>query len=77
MKPQEHKALDIAKTENDPYVKPSIDNAINGSYPISRPLYWYTNGEPQGDIKKLLDFVLSPDGQKLVDELGFAPIKKG
>lgn len=74
--PKKHKALAIAKDATSPYVVPSVENAINRTYPVSRPLYWYTNGEPEGGIKDLLDFVLSPDGQKIVDKLGFAPIKK-
>lgn len=74
--PKRHKALAIAKTAAGPYIMPSIDTAIDHTYPISRPLYWYTNGQPEGDIKSLLDFVLSAEGQKIVDNLGFAPIKK-
>lgn len=74
--PKKHKALAIAKTAAGPYIMPSIDTAIDHTYPISRPLYWYTNGEPKGDIKSLLEFVLSPEGQKIVDKLGFAPVKK-
>lgn len=74
--PKKHKALTVAKTPDGPFVAPSIDTAINHTYPISRPLYWYTNGQPKGEVKNLLDFVLSPEGQKIVDKLGFAPIKK-
>lgn len=74
--PKKHKALSIAKTAEEPFIKPSIENAVNHTYPISRPLYWYTNGQPKGDIKELLDFALSPQGQTIVDNLGFAPLKK-
>lgn len=74
--PKKHKALTVAKTAAGPFVAPSINTAIDHTYPISRPLYWYTNGEPKDGIKSLLEFVLSPDGQKIVDKLGFAPIKK-
>jgi phosphate transport system substrate-binding protein len=72
-----HKALAVAKTPAGPFIKPSIETAIDHTYPISRPLYWYTNGQPSGEVKSLLDFVLSPDGQKIVDKLGFAPLVKG
>ncbi len=75
--PAKHKAVSVAKTATDKYVKPSIETAIDHTYPISRPLYWYTNGQPEGEIKGLLDFALSPEGQKIVDKLGFAPMKKG
>jgi len=73
--PKKHKALAVAKTAAGPFIKPSIETAIDHTYPISRPLYCYTNGRPKGEVKSFLDFVLSPDGQKIVDELGFAPIK--
>ena len=74
--PKKHKTIAVAKTKADPYVEPSIQTAVDHTYPISRPLYWYTNGRPAGEVKSLLDFVLSPEGQKIVDELGFAPIGK-
>ncbi|MCE5200476.1 MAG: phosphate ABC transporter substrate-binding protein [Armatimonadota bacterium] len=74
--PKKHKALTIAKTAAGPFIKPSIDTAIDHTYPISRPLYWYTNGQPKGEIKSLLEFVMSTEGQNIVDKLGFAPIKK-
>lgn len=73
---KKHKVIAVAKTPSDPYINPSIENAINHTYPISRPLYWYTNGQPKGEVKSLLDFALSSEGQKIVDELGFAPIRK-
>jgi len=47
----------------------------DGSYPISRSLHMYTNGEPKGDAKRYIDFVLSDAGQKLVEEQGFIPIR--
>jgi phosphate transport system substrate-binding protein len=74
---KKQKALAVSKTAAGPFVKPSIETAIDHTYPVARPLYWYTNGEPKGEVKSLLDFVMSPDGQKIVDRLGFAPIKKG
>lgn len=74
--PKKHKAVAVAKAAAGPFVKPSIETAINHTYPISRPLYWYTNGQPKGEVRSLLDFALSVDGQKIVDKLGFAPIRK-
>jgi phosphate transport system substrate-binding protein len=74
--PKKHKAIAVAKTAAGPYVKPTEETAINGTYPIARPLYWYTNGEAKGNIKSFLDFALSSDGQKIVTETGFAPVKK-
>lgn len=74
--PKKHKAVAVAKTAAGPFIKPSIETAISHIYPISRPLYWYTNGQPQGEVRSLLDFVMSSEGQGIVDKLGFAPMNK-
>jgi phosphate transport system substrate-binding protein len=55
---------------------PSIENVINGKYPISRPLLIYTNGQPQGLVKKFVDFVLSKEGQDIVLATDFVPVKR-
>jgi phosphate transport system substrate-binding protein len=52
-----------------------MPNVLNGTYPISRQLYWYTAGPPEGAVKALLDWVLSPEGQRVVKEKGFYPLK--
>jgi len=51
------------------------ETALNGEYPVSRALYLYTQGESEGDVKSFIDFVLSADGQALVKEAGFVPLK--
>ena len=53
----------------------TVENVANKSYSISRALYWYTNGEPQGDIKTFVDYALSPAGQEIVKKEGFVPVK--
>ncbi|MDD5496385.1 MAG: phosphate ABC transporter substrate-binding protein [Candidatus Omnitrophica bacterium] len=70
------KPVAVAKDENSEYVEPAIENVISGKYPISRPLYMYTNGEPKGLVKKYVDFTLSPEGQNIVLATDFVPIKK-
>jgi phosphate transport system substrate-binding protein len=50
-------------------------NVVNGSYPLARNLYMYTNGAPKGAVKDFIDFIMSPEGQKLVDKAGFVAIK--
>jgi phosphate transport system substrate-binding protein len=70
------KALSIAIDRNSDYVPPTSDNVISGKYPISRPLFIYTKGEPQGLTKKFLDFMLSPEGQEIVLQNDFVPIKR-
>jgi len=70
------KPVAIAKDEKSEYVEPVIENVINNKYPISRPLFFYTNGIPQGIIKKFVDFALSKQGQDIVLATDFVPIKK-
>ena len=70
------KPVAIAKDEASEYVEPAIENVINNKYPISRPLFLYTNGLPQGLVKKFVDFTLSEEGQKIVLATDFVPVKK-
>ena len=69
------KTLNVAKDKDTAPVEPTMANVLNNSYPISRQLFWYTAGPPQGSVKPLVDWVLSPEGQKLVSEKGFYPLK--
>jgi phosphate transport system substrate-binding protein len=56
-------------------VKASAEAALNGSFPIHRALYMFTNGWPSGDILNFINFVLDPErGQKYVKEAGFIPL---
>lgn len=55
-------------------VNPNVANIKSGSYPLARHLYFYTWGQPTPCAQKFIDFVLSPDGQKIADENGFVPI---
>ena len=54
-------------------VSPSVPTAVDRSYPIARPLFMYTNGEPKGDIKEYLDWILSDTGQCIILKKGYAP----
>ena len=55
-------------------VLPSVETVNRGEYPLARPLYFYTNGEPTGLAKTFLDFVLSANGQEIVSEVGYIPV---
>ncbi|MGE4385480.1 MAG: phosphate ABC transporter substrate-binding protein [Endomicrobiaceae bacterium] len=70
------KALSIAQDNSNEYVYPNIANVMSGKYPISRPLYLYTDGEPVGIVKDFIEYTLSKEGQKIVAETDFVPIKK-
>ena len=56
-------------------VRGSEETTLNGTYPISRPLYMFTSGWPMGDPLKFINYVIHPEkGQKLVREIGFVPL---
>jgi phosphate transport system substrate-binding protein len=65
----------IAAKEGGACVTPSVKTAIDKSYPIARPLFMYTNGEPKGAVKKYLDWVMAKDAQCIIQAKGYAPGK--
>lgn len=60
----------------DKCVAPTVDTALDGSYPIARPLFMYTKGQPQGKTKSYLDWILSDKGQCIISKKGYAPVRK-
>lgn len=70
------KWLKVAKAKGAPAVAPSEDAARDGSYPISRPLFIYTAGEPTGAVKDFIDWCKGAEGQKIVREIGYVPLAK-
>lgn len=66
------KALKISV--NGTLVEPSVKTVLDKSYPISRSLLMITNGQPSGLVKDYIDYILSPEGQKLVTKEGFVPL---
>jgi phosphate transport system substrate-binding protein len=68
------KHLRVRKDANSPAIEPSMGNVIGGTYPISRFLYWYLAGEPVGDLKKVVDWVMTKDGQSVVENVGYYPL---
>jgi phosphate transport system substrate-binding protein len=56
-------------------VSPSKESVLAKSYPYARPTFYYTNGAPSGVVKDFVDFTVGPDGQKIVEQVGFIPIK--
>ena len=55
--------------------KATAETAKSKQWPLSRELYFFTNGQPAGDAKAFTDFVTSAAGQKIVQETGFVPLK--
>jgi phosphate transport system substrate-binding protein len=68
------KMLKVSKHRGEPGVAPTVENALNNSYPITRPLQIYVVGEPTGAVKEYLDWILSPAGQKVLVDLGYVPL---
>ena len=55
-------------------IAPSIENIQNGSYPFVADFYAVTNGEPKGNSKLLIDWILSRQGQEIIKKTGYTPI---
>ncbi len=56
-------------------IAPSVETAIDRTYPIARPLFMYTAGQPTGAIKDYLDWILSDEGQCIIQSKGYAPVQ--
>jgi phosphate transport system substrate-binding protein len=68
------KVVAVAPGPGGPFVLPSADTVNAGTYPIARDLYIYTDGEPTGEVAAYLEWIVGPEGQAIVAELGFVPI---
>jgi len=71
----DQKVVAVARDVDAPYVLPSVATVNDGSYPISRPLYMYTAGEPTGQVAAYMDWLLT-DGQTFVLKLEFVPLEE-
>jgi phosphate transport system substrate-binding protein len=60
--------------ENGQFYPPNTETVNSGQYPLSRSLYFYTDGEPKGSIKLFIDFALTGAGQEQFKETGFVPL---
>ena len=70
------KHLRVKKDDKSPAIEPSMDNVLQGKYPISRYLYWYLAGQPAGDMQKLAQWVVSKEGQDIVEKVGYYPLNE-
>ncbi|MDP2652821.1 MAG: PstS family phosphate ABC transporter substrate-binding protein [Candidatus Omnitrophota bacterium] len=68
------KILPIARDAQSEYYLPTIENIQKGKYYISRPLLMYINGESQGLVKDMIEFIKSEEGQQIVKEIDFVPV---
>ena len=71
------KMLKVSKRASGTAYEPNVENTLNGHYPIARSLQVYTLGEPEGEIKKYVDWMLTDAGQKIVEQTGYVPLPAG
>ncbi len=69
------KIIKVKKDASSPGVTPDLAHVKDGSYPLSRPLFFYLRNKPAGDIGAYVDWVLSPAGQAIVTKVGYFPVK--
>jgi phosphate transport system substrate-binding protein len=65
----------VKKDDNSPAYEATAETIAKGEYPISRFLYMYLRNKPTGAMKQYIDWILSPEGQKLVVDMGYFPLK--
>ena len=65
------KALKVSYDKGKTYTEPTVANVKNKSYPVWRPLYYYYLTKDEASVKSLINFILSPEGQKIVNEVGY------
>jgi phosphate transport system substrate-binding protein len=70
------KVLKVSAKKGGPAVEPSLASALDGSYPISRPLYLYTLGEPSGAVNEFIRWIQSNEGQTIVERNGYVPVNE-
>jgi phosphate transport system substrate-binding protein len=71
---EDMKVIAVAEESSRDFILPSAETVNSGRYPIARNLYMYTDGEPEGVIREYLQWIQSPEAQRIVSELGFVPI---
>jgi phosphate transport system substrate-binding protein len=71
------KMLKVARAAGEPAFEPNVENTISKAYPLARSLQVYTLGEPQGAVKDYIDWILSPTGQRILEENGYVRVGSG
>lgn len=67
--------IKVKKDEKSPAYEPTMETVKSGNYPISRYLYMYTCSRPSGAMKEFIDWTLSEEGQKVVSDVGYFPLR--
>jgi phosphate transport system substrate-binding protein len=69
------KILKVKKDATSTAVNPEKKTVLDGTYPLARPLFFYLRNKATGDIKSFIDWVLTPEGQAIVEKVGYYPVK--
>lgn len=72
---QEVKPVSISYDQGSTFVEPTLENSINKSYPVSRPLYFNYNAADEAKVKPFIDYALSEKGQQIVEQIGYIPVQ--
>ncbi len=70
------KMLKVARQESEPAYAPTIENTLNQTYPIARPLYLYIRGKPAEQTRNYIQWLLSDPGQRILEQTGYVPLPK-
>lgn len=65
----------VKKDDKSPAYAPTAETIKNKTYPISRYLYMYLKSKPTGETKAFIDWILGSEGQKIITEVGYFPVK--
>jgi phosphate transport system substrate-binding protein len=65
----------VFNAAGDACIAPTVATAVDRSYPVARPLFMYTAGEPEGAVKEYLDWIMSDEGQCIILDKGYAPAR--
>ena len=69
------KAIKISYDKGKTFIEPNVTNAKNKTYPVVRPLYYYYLTKDAAKVKTFVDYILSEEGQKVVNEVGYISLK--
>ncbi len=69
------KALRVAPMGGQEAVSPTMENVMAGRYPLARELHFYTDAAPSRQVREFIDWVRGEQGQRIVEELGFVPVR--
>ncbi len=75
--PGKVKMLKVSPKAGQPAIEPGVATTLSKQYPIARPLLLYTLGEPTGELKNYIDWILTDAGQQIVEKSGYVPLRAG